>query len=198
MSTKQRIIATARTLFAVRGYEGTSMSDIAKGVGLNKASLYAHYSGKDELFLAVYREAAEGYEQLNRTLFEEAKEMPVSDQLFHLFQGYILYYHRNTEFAALWKQVVLFPPAQLREPIMADLAQRDRLFQQGLLGLFERAMKEGLVRADSPGRMAMAFRSMRDGLLSWMHTVPQVKEEWVGAFWSDLWHGLKSRKDEET
>lgn len=196
-STKLRIQETARTLFAVKGYEGTSMSEIAAAVGITKASLYAHFAGKDELFLAVYEEAAADYERLNHALFEQSADLPVGERLYRIFEGYILYYHRNTEFAALWTQIVLFPPLHLKERVMTDLAGRDKFFHEGVIGLFAQAIEEGAVRRDSPGRLVMSFRSMRDGLLSWMHTVPQMKEEWIRAFWSDLWLGLQDRPDSD-
>ena len=50
---KEKIIKAAIRLFAKLGYESTSMSGIAKSVGLEKASLYYHFKDKDELFAAV-------------------------------------------------------------------------------------------------------------------------------------------------
>ena len=47
--TKERILETALELFAQRGYLGTSMSDIAQRLGLTKAALYKHYTGKQEI-----------------------------------------------------------------------------------------------------------------------------------------------------
>lgn len=47
--TKERIIETALELFSRRGYMGTSMSDIASQIGITKAALYKHYSGKQEI-----------------------------------------------------------------------------------------------------------------------------------------------------
>ena len=47
--TKKRILETALELFAQRGYLGTSMSDIAQRLGISKAALYKHYTGKQEI-----------------------------------------------------------------------------------------------------------------------------------------------------
>lgn len=47
--TKKRILETALELFAQRGYLGTSMSDIAQRLGITKAALYKHYTGKQEI-----------------------------------------------------------------------------------------------------------------------------------------------------
>lgn len=44
------IIATAAELFATRGYEATSMRDIAEACGISKSLLYHHFSDKYEIF----------------------------------------------------------------------------------------------------------------------------------------------------
>lgn len=54
-STRDRIILAAVKLFATRGYGATSMRQIADGVGIRAASIYAHFSGKDELVGAAMR-----------------------------------------------------------------------------------------------------------------------------------------------
>ncbi|MCU0652878.1 MAG: TetR/AcrR family transcriptional regulator [Candidatus Pacebacteria bacterium] len=54
---KQEIIAAARELFAKKGYFPTSMDDIAKSVGINKASLYYFFEGKEQIFAAIVEEA---------------------------------------------------------------------------------------------------------------------------------------------
>jgi AcrR family transcriptional regulator len=53
---KEEIVAHATRLFAERGYEGTSMGDLAERVGLRKASLFHHFESKDLLYAAVLEE----------------------------------------------------------------------------------------------------------------------------------------------
>jgi AcrR family transcriptional regulator len=52
-SRKDAILDEATRLFAERGYEGTSMADLAERVGLRKASLFHHFASKDQLRKAV-------------------------------------------------------------------------------------------------------------------------------------------------
>ncbi|WP_280317031.1 TetR family transcriptional regulator [Nocardia wallacei] len=47
--TPERILATARALFAARGYRATSMQAIADEVGVTKAALYYHFDSKDAI-----------------------------------------------------------------------------------------------------------------------------------------------------
>ena len=52
-AARKNIIRLAGRLFAKSGYESTSMSEIAKSAGMEKASLYYHFKDKDQLFAAV-------------------------------------------------------------------------------------------------------------------------------------------------
>ncbi|CAM2959042.1 Biofilm operon icaABCD HTH-type negative transcriptional regulator IcaR [Staphylococcus aureus] len=43
---KDKIIDNAITLFSEKGYDGTTLDDIAKSVNIKKASLYYHFDSK--------------------------------------------------------------------------------------------------------------------------------------------------------
>jgi len=51
--TAERILDAAEVLFAERGFAGTAVRDIAARCGLNPASLYNHFPGKQDLYEAV-------------------------------------------------------------------------------------------------------------------------------------------------
>lgn len=51
--TRERILETALELFSQRGYLGTSMSDIAKELGITKGALYKHYASKQEILDSI-------------------------------------------------------------------------------------------------------------------------------------------------
>ena len=51
--TAERILDAAEALFAERGYDGTTLRDVAARVGLRIPSLYNHFASKESLYAAV-------------------------------------------------------------------------------------------------------------------------------------------------
>lgn len=54
MTTKEKVFEVALDLFAQKGYDAVSMREIAEAVGIKKASLYSHFSSKDELLETLF------------------------------------------------------------------------------------------------------------------------------------------------
>ncbi len=53
LSGRSRILDEAERLFRISGYNGVTMRDIAVNVGIKQASLYYHFPGKEQIFVAV-------------------------------------------------------------------------------------------------------------------------------------------------
>jgi AcrR family transcriptional regulator len=49
-------VAAAAGLFATHGYEGTSVDDLVRGLGIHRGSLYSAFGSKRALYLRVLRE----------------------------------------------------------------------------------------------------------------------------------------------
>ena len=50
MTTRERIVDEALTLFSIKGFKGTSVKNIADAVGIKDSSLYKHFKSKREIF----------------------------------------------------------------------------------------------------------------------------------------------------
>jgi AcrR family transcriptional regulator len=55
-ATRTALIATARELFAERGYAAVGTEEIVRATGVTRGALYHHFAGKRELFAAVYED----------------------------------------------------------------------------------------------------------------------------------------------
>ena len=58
---RQAILENAYRLFRAQGFDGTSMADITSQVGGSKATLYSHFTSKEELFVECMMAALENY-----------------------------------------------------------------------------------------------------------------------------------------
>jgi len=62
--TAERILDAAETEFARKGYDAASLTDIAAHVGIRVPSLYKHYAGKRDLYVAVAHRLLDPYVEL--------------------------------------------------------------------------------------------------------------------------------------
>ena len=75
----EQVTRAARRLFLERGYGATSMEAVAREAGVSKATLYAHFAGKAELFSAIV--AAECHRFVPTVDESEVDRLPVRDAL---------------------------------------------------------------------------------------------------------------------
>jgi AcrR family transcriptional regulator len=66
--TRQRILDIARELFARQGFTGTSIADIAGGLGTTTAALYYHFRSKADILNALLAEPMVAYKRIIETL----------------------------------------------------------------------------------------------------------------------------------
>jgi AcrR family transcriptional regulator len=57
-ATQQRILDAATEVFATRGFTAATMADVVAGSGASIGSIYHHFGGKSELFLAIFEQMA--------------------------------------------------------------------------------------------------------------------------------------------
>lgn len=72
-NTKEKIMKTAGELFAVRGYFGVSMQDIANELSITKAALYYHFSSKDDLTRQLLTNAVDELKQELKKVVKTSK-----------------------------------------------------------------------------------------------------------------------------
>lgn len=190
--TRARIRKAAGSLFAARGYEATTMNEIADEVGKTKPALYTYFRGKEELFLAVYEELEQGYRQYLEQVLDAAGE--ISDpqrQLYYVFESRLLYFTRNPEAAALWNRIRFFPPPFFGEKIRSRLARLEAGLQSKLRLLIQRGMNRGAIRRAPVEEVIWCFNCTLEGLQLAMHLDREAGRQKIEAVWSSFWRGIK-------
>src|SRR5207248_9180685 len=56
--TRAELVRAAAKVFALRGFHGATLDQIAEEAGFSTGAVYWHVSGQDDLFLAVYEDYA--------------------------------------------------------------------------------------------------------------------------------------------
>ncbi len=191
--TKEKLKAAALTLFAEHGYEGTSLAAIAKQVGIKTPSIYAHFQGKEDLFLAVFEEATWEEVQYVRDLLDTVKQSTVEEKLSQIFFETCRFYLHNREKTAFLKRIMLFPPDFLKEPLHEKFIASEDALSNLLRQLFLDGMDAGVVRTEKVESLLASYYCCIDGLVSQMFYYDEAEmAERCQSVWKNFWLGISN------
>ena len=160
--TKQLILDHALALFTDKGYEGASMDDIARAVGIRKASLYAHFDGKESIFRALFDDILAEYERYIHGLTRLSDET-APEALERVFLSFIDYCCDNPKMY-FWDRYFYYPPAFLRDYIREKTLETERLFLERIRLLMEQGAGNGEIRGGDTEGMTLSYYYLMIGL----------------------------------
>ena len=82
--TQRALLDAAREVFVEQGFADASIAEVVRRAGSSVGSLYHHFGGKSELFLALWQEHQAAHEEAASTAVAKAKRAGVTDP-FELF-----------------------------------------------------------------------------------------------------------------
>ncbi|ABS63907.1 transcriptional regulator, TetR family [Parvibaculum lavamentivorans DS-1] len=85
-SKRASILKAARENFLADGYSRAAMAEIAKGADVSTATLYKHFSSKEELFAAVVHAT---YTDTKSLMAMDIRNMPAAEVLKQLGDAYV-------------------------------------------------------------------------------------------------------------
>ncbi len=94
-ATQQRILDAATEVFATRGFSAATMADVVAGSGASIGSIYHHFGGKNELFLAIFEQMANAVDRRIEAAMEQAGEDADPRRIFEI--------HVRAYLEAMWE-----------------------------------------------------------------------------------------------
>jgi len=160
-NTKQEILNAALDLFSVQGYEATSVSQIADAVGIRKATMYSHFSSKQDILDALTESVLEQYEK--HSVFSNAdwsdpnftadKHGITPESIIESVVGHVRYILHDPKIRKSRKMLTI---EQFQNPKLRDLQTKQNYtdvlnYFTGLIGFLE---KDGKVTGGDAEIMA--------------------------------------------
>jgi AcrR family transcriptional regulator len=140
---RHEVIATAAKLFAERGYQATSMSDLTAATGLAAGGLYHYIESKEELLILICDELLDPL--LGRAREIVATEAPPAEQLRALLHAWLeqVASHRDHMLVFAQERHVIE-----REPQWRQVRGRRKAFEKLLDDVLARGEREGTMHFD--------------------------------------------------
>nr|WP_232289164.1 TetR/AcrR family transcriptional regulator [Paenibacillus sp. Aloe-11] len=176
--------------FATIGYEGASLSSIAGEVGIRKPSIYAHFQGKEDLFLQVARYA---FQEQNLRIFEyftermdQSLEHTLHDFLFWMGQEY-----ENNNTAKFMIRFSFFPPVSLYNEVLDIVNPFLDKMERKLTRRIRNTRDREPFGHMEPVDMALAYMTLVDGIMVELLYSGSINyHRRLNAAWPIFWRGI--------
>ncbi|HTE61164.1 MAG TPA: TetR/AcrR family transcriptional regulator [Solirubrobacteraceae bacterium] len=140
-STAARLIETAAALFRRKGYAASTTRELAELLGIQKASLYYHMSGKDDLLVTICHESLR---RITDQVREVAESGPAESRLANVIERHVVTALHDRDMHAVMLIELRALPVERRTSV---IERRDQ-YQHLLHELIESEQKAGRIRAD--------------------------------------------------
>jgi AcrR family transcriptional regulator len=161
----EAVLRAAVEVFNERGYDGASMEDLSRRLGIAKSGIYHHVSGKEELLRIALDRALDGLWEAG--VRGGALATPAIDQLEALVRGAVAVLAARLPYVTLLLRV-----RGNTEVERAALARR-RSFDALVARLVEEAERDGDIRADIDQKLtARLLFGMVNSIVEWYRPPP--------------------------
>lgn len=177
--------------FTIHGYEGASLSQIAEEVGMKKQSLYAHFKGKDDLFLQVLRDAKEA-ERTSKLEYMSGIDAHHPERDLYGFLRLVIDLFQKNEQLKFWLRTSFFPPAHLADAIGEEVVDIETEIQGKLEKKFKDWIEAKAIYGEAAQTPTLAFLGIVDSImLSLVYDNDEQRlEDKLEACWTVFWRGI--------
>jgi len=165
-SARDLLFKTAIALMSKKGYHGTSMSDLEKGSGLGRSSIY-HYVRSKEALLAEICDASTRRQASIAKAIVDAEEPPRT-QLFMLIEALVTEIVENRDRALVSLREFHFLKGDYRKSVVANRTEYEGHWRTVLQRCIDEKLIDGFSEFDLNATLGMVNFSA-----VWMHRAPQ-------------------------
>ena len=195
VDSRQEILRTAARLFQQRGYDATSMNDVAAALKLSKGGLYHHFQSKDEILFEIMNHAMEITQE--RVLNPVRGIADPEERLRALIRLHIevVLSPRDREITVMLHENHPLPPA-LRKRI--NSRKKDYIhFLENLMGEVQKKVQQGVQERNlhqtktkvSPRAAAFALLGMINWIYQWYKPEGELQAQNLIPQFTDLIFG---------
>jgi TetR/AcrR family transcriptional regulator, cholesterol catabolism regulator len=142
MSTRRsELTREAARLFAEKGYHGTSIGDLAKSLGVQKASLYAHIESKQDLLYETMRDGAAAF---HAALDAIPEDLPAVEKIRLALRGHLRVVADQLDVATVFVREWRYLEGSRHDEILAER----RRYEERFRALFREGRDLGELRTD--------------------------------------------------
>jgi AcrR family transcriptional regulator len=174
----------AARLFAQKGYHGTSIGDLAEAMGVQKGSLYAHISSKQDL---LYETMAEGARVFHAGLDGIDEHLPATEKIRLALRSHLRVVAEQLDVATVFVQEWRYLEGERRDEIVGER----RRYEDRVRAFFREGRELGELRTDlDDATAALLLLSAANWAYTWLQP-GRPTDELADRFYDLLVNGMR-------
>jgi AcrR family transcriptional regulator len=180
-SVPRRLLAGATKLFAMKGFDRTSVQEIVEAAGVTKGAMYHYFDSKDDLLYEIYaRVLREQTAQLEKVA---ATGAPVRERLNDAASDVVVSTIASLDDSTIFMQSMHQLSDERRKAVRAER----RKYHERFRSLIEEGQASGEFRGDKPADVVVDFFfGSVHHLGSWYRRSGALSARQVGDHYADL------------
>ena len=175
--TKQKVIDAAISLFYTKGYDGTSVRDIAKRADVNVANISYYFAGKQGLLEQLITDFLEGYIGIIERSVEQREYFPAKEVMNQIVRGILRYQFEHRELTRFFYRELSLDTTLIRE-VMTVYFSKERYY-------IEQIIKQGQMQQEFQKVSFTMFMTQLKGMINMPYLYPQYITEVLHSFPSE-------------
>jgi AcrR family transcriptional regulator len=185
MATRRsQLTREAARLFAEKGYHGTSIGDLAKAMGVQKGSLYAHIASKHDLLYETMRDGADAF---HAALDAIPEQLRATEKIRLALRGHLHVVAEQLDVATVFVREWRYLEGAQRDEIVAER----RRYEERIRALFREGRELGELRTDlDDATAALLTLSAANWAYTWLQAGRDT-DELADRFYALLVEGMR-------
>jgi AcrR family transcriptional regulator len=187
--SRDLILESAAQVFCQKGYNGASMADIAKVVGLQKATLYHHFGSKQEILAELLDRAMDIVtENMTQVLLLDCRP---DEKIKLAMRAYLQVLCEQPDLSSV---LLLEYRSQEKELYKRHIVNRDK-FEKMWRDLIREGVNSGILRSESVSMTVRAMLGVMNWTITWYRSEGKLSGEEIADLFSNLFlDGIRTKK----
>jgi len=178
--SKEAILSQAAKMFRERGYQNTTLEDVAVSFGVSRPAIYYYFKSKQEILTNIHRQAREKLYTTAQKIYN--MDLPTVEKFQRLIENHIYVVASEATILGIYYE----EDKELNADYYKEVQESRRDYTNRLIELYQMGVKEGIFKDVNPTVAVFTVLGTANWVYRWFRETGPLSAKEVAALMSNL------------